>query len=126
MILDYIGAHMSIAGGLFRAAERGREAGCGVIQVFTQNTNQWRGKMPTDREVALFREKRAEGSFHDVISHDIYLINLAADAGPIREKSMEGFLSEMERCARFGIDKIVMHPGSHLGVGEEEGIRRIC
>ncbi|HWI41014.1 MAG TPA: deoxyribonuclease IV, partial [Verrucomicrobiae bacterium] len=124
-MMDYFGAHMSIAGGMYRAAERGKEAGCGVIQVFTQNTNQWKGKMPTDAEAALFRERRAEAGLHDVISHDIYLINLAAAPGEIREKSMAGFLEEMLRCAKLGIDKIVMHPGSHLGAGVETGIARI-
>ncbi|HWI41761.1 MAG TPA: deoxyribonuclease IV, partial [Verrucomicrobiae bacterium] len=55
----------------------------------------------------------------------IYLINLAAAPGEIKEKSMAGFLEEMVRCAKLGIDKIVMHPGSHLGEGVETGISRI-
>ena len=53
---DYLGAHMSISGGIHLAPARGRAAGCSVIQVFTQNANQWRGKMPTDSDAALFRE----------------------------------------------------------------------
>ena len=52
--MDYLGAHMSISGGIYMAPGRGRAAGCSVIQVFTQNSNQWRGKMPTDSDVALF------------------------------------------------------------------------
>ncbi|RNC72669.1 MAG: deoxyribonuclease IV [Desulfuromonadales bacterium] len=123
---DYLGAHMSIAGGLHNAPERGAKAGCGVIQVFTQNSNQWRGKMPSDSDVALFREKWEESGLHEIISHDIYLINLAAAPGDVRTKSLASFREEMERCARLGITKIVMHPGSHLGEGEETGIRRIC
>lgn len=123
--MDYLGAHMSISGGLSKAIDRGSAAGCGVIQVFTQNSNQWRGKAVSDSEVALFREKRAAAGLYDVVSHDIYLINLAAAPGEVRDKSLAGFLEEMERCARLGIDKIVMHPGSHVGEGEETGISRI-
>lgn len=123
--MDYLGAHMSIAGGLHKAIERGLAAGCGVIQVFTQNSNQWRGKPVSDSDAALFREQWEEAKLHDVVSHDIYLINLAAAPGEVRDKSLAGFLEEMERCARLGIDKIVMHPGSHLGEGEETGISRI-
>jgi deoxyribonuclease-4 len=123
--MDYLGAHMSISGGLHKAVERGLAAGCGVIQLFTQNSNQWRGKPVSDSEAALFRERREESGLHDVVSHDIYLINLAAAPGEVRDKSLAGFLEEMERCARLGIDKIVMHPGSHLGEGEETGIGRI-
>jgi deoxyribonuclease IV len=123
--MDYLGAHMSISGGLSKAIDRGSAAGCGVIQVFTQNSNQWRGKAVSDSEVSLFREKREAAGLYDVVSHDIYLINLAAAPGEVRDKSLAGFLEEMERCARLGIDKIVMHPGSHVGEGEETGLSRI-
>jgi deoxyribonuclease-4 len=123
--MDYLGAHMSISGGLSKAIDRGSAAGCGVIQIFTQNSNQWRGKAVSDSEVSLFREKREAAGLVDIVSHDIYLINLAAAPGEVRDKSLTGFLEEMERCARLGIDKIVMHPGSHVGEGEETGIKRI-
>ena len=123
--MDYLGAHMSISGGIHLAPGRGKAAGCGVIQVFTQNSNQWRGKMPTDSEVARFREEWDLAGLHDVISHDIYLVNLGAAPGETREKSLAAFREEMERCSRLGINKIVMHPGSHLGDGEEQGITRI-
>lgn len=123
--MDYLGAHMSIAGGLHNAPERGVKAGCGVIQLFTQNSNQWRGKAISDPDVALFKEKWKESGLHEVISHDIYLINLASAPGEVREKSLAGFQEEMERCARLGIGKIVMHPGAHNGDGEETGLKRI-
>lgn len=123
---DYLGAHMSISGGLHLAIDRAVAAGCGVFQIFTQNSNQWRGKMPTDAEAEQFRQKIADSGIHEVISHDIYLVNLAAAPGEVRDKSLAAFGEEMARCARLGIDKIVMHPGSHLGDGEETGIARIC
>lgn len=123
---DYLGAHMSISGGLHLAIDRGVAAGCGVIQVFTQNANQWRGKMPSDAEATLFREKMAASGLHEAVSHDIYLVNLAAVPGEVRDKSLAAFSEEMARCAKLGIGKIVMHPGSHLGDGEEAGISRIC
>ncbi len=123
---DYLGAHMSIAGGIHLAPERGAMVGCGVIQVFTQNSNQWRGKSVSEADVRLFREKWKEAGLHEIVSHDIYLINLAAAPGEVRDKSLVGFREEMERCSRLGIDKIVMHPGAHLGEGEDTGIKRIC
>ena len=123
--MDYLGAHMSIAGGLHNAPERGVKAGCGVIQLFTQNSNQWRGKAISDPDVALFKEKWKESGLHEIISHDIYLINLASAPGEVRDKSLAGFQEEMERCARLGIGKIVMHPGAHNGDGEETGLKRI-
>jgi deoxyribonuclease-4 len=123
---EYLGAHMSIAGGIFNALERGMKVGCGVIQIFTQNSNQWRGKPVSDAEASLFREKWAEAGLHEVVSHDIYLINLAAAPGEVRDKSLAAFREEMERCSRLGISKIVMHPGSHLADSEDVGIKRVC
>lgn len=116
---------MSIAGGIHLAVDRGAAAGCGVIQVFTQVSNQWRGKMPSAADAALFREKLKASGMHQAVSHDIYLINLAAAPGETRDKSLAGFGEEMRRCALLGIDKIVMHPGSHVGDGEAVGIARI-
>jgi deoxyribonuclease-4 len=122
---DYLGAHMSISGGIHLAPERGVKAGCGVIQVFTQNASQWRGKAISDADAALFREKFAESGLHEVVSHDIYLVNLGAPPGEVHDKSLAAFREEMTRCARLGIGKIVMHPGAHTGDGEETGLKRI-
>ncbi|MCM0080364.1 deoxyribonuclease IV [Geomonas sp. Red32] len=121
-----LGAHVSIAGGIFNAPERGAASGCNVIQVFTQNSNQWKGKAISAEDTLLFKQKLVLHGIREVISHDIYLINLAAAPGDTQDKSIVAFKEEMERCAALGIGKIVMHPGSHNGDGEEVGIRRIC
>lgn len=124
--MDLLGAHVSIAGGISKAPERGAEVGCGVIQLFTQNSNQWKGKAVSEEEALLFRKNLAAAGISEAISHDIYLINLAAAPGEVRDKSLIAFKEEMERCALLGIKKIVMHPGSHNGDGVETGIKRIC
>lgn len=124
-MMDYLGAHMSIAGGIYNAPERGAAIGCGVIQVFTQNTNRWQGKPISDADAQLFRRKWQETGLHDIVSHDIYLINLAAPPGELRDKSVAGFQEEMRRCARLGIGRIIMHPGSSPGESEQIGLDRI-
>ncbi|MBU5612207.1 deoxyribonuclease IV [Geomonas azotofigens] len=124
--MDLLGAHVSISGGIHNAVDRGVASGCGVIQVFTQNSNQWRGKAISDADAQLFRDKFAASGMKSVMSHDIYLINLAAAPGDVKDKSLIAFREELERCAKLGIDKVVMHPGSHNGDGEEIGIRRVC
>ena len=124
--MDLLGAHMSIAGGIFNAPERGIKASCNVIQLFTQNANQWKGKAVSDEDATLFKVKLAASGISDVVSHDIYLINLASAPGEVRDKSLVAFREELERCARLGISKIVMHPGSHNGDGEEVGLKRVC
>ena len=122
---DSLGAHMSISGGLHLAIDRAVVAGCGVLQIFTRNANQWKGKPVSDADTALFRQKMAESGLHEVVSHDIYLINLAAPPGETRDKSLAAFRDELETCARLGIAKVVMHPGSHLTDTPENGLARV-
>jgi len=122
---DYLGAHMSISGGLHLAIDRAVTAGCGVLQIFTRNSNQWKGKPVSEADAALFRQKFAASGLHEVIAHDIYLINLAAPPGDTRDKSLAAFRDELETCARLGIGKVVMHPGSHLTDSPQVGLERV-
>lgn len=122
---DYLGAHMSISGGLHLAIDRAVAAGCSVLQIFTRNSNQWRGKPISEADAALFRSKFAASGLREVISHDIYLINLAAPPGETRDKSLAAFRDELETCARLGILKVVMHPGSHLADSPQTGLARV-
>ena len=122
---DYLGAHMSIAGGLQKSIERAVAAGCGTLQIFTRSSNQWKGKPITDKDADLFRQAFASSGLHEIISHDIYLINLAAAPGDTRDKSLAAFADEMNTCARLGINKIVMHPGSHTTDSPEAGLERV-
>lgn len=122
---DYLGAHMSISGGLPLAIDRAVAAGCNVVQIFTRNSNQWKGKPVSEADASLFRTKLAASGLHEVISHDIYLINLAAPPGETRDKSLLAFRDELETCARLGIKKVVMHPGSHLADSPQAGLERV-
>jgi deoxyribonuclease IV len=120
-----IGAHMSIAGGLHQAFERGAEAGCAAIQIFTKNASQWRGKTITPEDGLLFRKAWEESSIRPVLAHDSYLINLGAPDEVLWQKSITAFIDEMTRCALLGIPALTMHPGAHLGAGIEAGLDRI-
>lgn len=122
---DYLGAHMSISGGLHKAIDRAVAAGCGTLQIFTRSSNQWKGKPVGDKDAELFRATFAASGLHEVISHDIYLINLAAPEGDTRTKSLAAFADEMATCAQLGINKIVMHPGSHTTDPPEIGLERV-
>jgi deoxyribonuclease IV len=122
---DYCGAHMSIAGGLQKSIERAVAAGCGTLQIFTRSSNQWKGKPISDKDADLFCQAFAGSGLHEIISHDIYLINLAAAPGDTRDKSLAAFADEMTTCARLGINKIVMHPGSHTTDSPEAGLERV-
>lgn len=122
---DYLGAHMSISGGLYKAIERAVAAGCGTLQIFTRSSNQWKGKPVSAKDAEQFRSAFRASGLHEVISHDIYLINLAAPPGDTRDKSLAAFADEMATCAQLGVNKIVMHPGSHTTDSPEAGLERV-
>jgi deoxyribonuclease-4 len=117
---------MSIAGGVDRSLERGRRVGCDAIQIFTKSANQWKARpLPAD-EVARFRAGRSALGIWPVVAHDSYLINLASPADDLWRKSLDAFTEELERCEALDIPGLVLHPGAHLGSGEEAGLRRIA
>jgi len=120
-----LGAHMSIAGGVYNAPLHGERATCDVIQIFTKNNNQWNAKPLTDEDIARFREEQQKTGVQVVCAHDCYLINLASPDETIFEKSYRAFKDELERCRQLGVPNLVMHPGSHVGSGEEAGLKRI-
>lgn len=126
MVKPRFGAHMSIAGGLHLAFERGAAVGCDCLQVFVKNQRQWSAPPLTDEAVTQWSEARQKYELEPVIAHDTYLINLAAPDETIWEKSVNAFADELERCEALGIKGLVTHPGSHLGQGEASGIRRIA
>ncbi len=120
-----LGAHVSIAGGIYNAPYNGKKAACQVVQIFTKSSNQWRAKTLTDKDVEKFFEAQRETGVKVVCAHDSYLINLASPDEAVFEKSYKAFLEEMKRCRRLEIPYLVMHPGSHVGSGEDRGVKRV-
>jgi deoxyribonuclease-4 len=117
---------MSIAGGIYRALERGKSLRCRTIQVFLKNSNQWKAKAVTEEDVLLFQEARQNSAICPVVAHDSYLINLASPDSVLYKKSLGAFREEMERANLMGIPYLVMHPGSHMGAGVKRGIARVA
>lgn len=124
-----VGAHHSIAGGTPRAVERAVATGCRVLQIFVKNNSRWVGKAIEEQEVRAFRRaaRAALGEVRArVIAHTSYLINLASPSAELRRLSVEALAEEMGRCERLGIRDLVLHPGSHCGEGEKEGVTHIA
>jgi deoxyribonuclease IV len=120
------GAHMSIAGGMYRAFERGNSLRCRTMQVFLKNSNQWKSKILTERDRSLFQSAQKETAISPVLAHDSYLINLASPDPHLSRKSFDAFVEEMERATFLGIPYLVMHPGAHMGSGIQSGIASVA
>jgi deoxyribonuclease-4 len=123
--MPLLGAHMSIAGGYYKAVEAAAKLGMDVVQVFTKNNNQWAAKPISDAEAEQFRAAiKATGVGHPT-SHDSYLINLASPDDVLWKKSIDAFVVELERAETLGIAGVVAHPGACVSSTEEEGLPRI-
>lgn len=119
-----IGAHESIAGGTELVFARAREHGDDCLQIFTRNQQQWRAKPVSDEEAAAFHEESARLGYplEEVLVHNSYLINLGSSDKEKRKKSIAAMLEEVQRCEKLGLRLLNLHPGSHAGKGEADGL----
>jgi deoxyribonuclease-4 len=120
-----LGAHESIAGGVEKALERGQEVGCDIVQIFVKTPNRWLSKPLAEENVDAFKAAVAETGIWPVFAHALYLINLATPDDALWHKSIDALADDLERCERLGLPGLVIHPGSHMGSGEEAGLARI-
>jgi deoxyribonuclease-4 len=120
-----LGAHMSIAGGYYKAVEAAAEYGMDVVQLFTKNNNQWKAKPLSQADIDEFRSALKSTGVQCPVAHDSYLINLASPDDVLWQKSLEAFTIELERAEALGLIGVVMHPGSFVHSTEEAGLTRI-
>lgn len=116
---------MSTSGGVWKALERGARIHCDIVQIFVKNNMQWFGKPYADGDLKLFNSLRASRPWGCIFGHTGYLINLAAPPSPNRDKSIQSLIGEIELATALELPFLVMHPGAHLGAGEEAGIQRV-
>lgn len=120
----FLGSHMSIAGGLHMAFERIRRVEGTALQIFTRNQRQWKVPELTGYDAELFAMAWEQWGGYPVAAHDSYLINLASDKPDLLNRSLLAFAEELRRIEKLSVPYLVTHPGSHLGAGVEEGVRR--
>ena len=120
-----LGAHMSIGGGVHTAIERGRSIQCTAIQMFVKNNMQWFARPLTHEEIRAFLEHQQRGELLSIFAHANYLINLAATNPQFLENSIRALSEELTRADQLELPFLVLHPGAHLGAGEEAGLEKI-
>ena len=122
-----LGGHMSIAGGMYKAILRGEEINCTAIQVFIKSNRQWGGKDLTEQYVKRFKDAwRNSPCVKSIVGHSTYLINLGSPKKDVFKKSVCSLEDEVQRCIMLGIPYLVLHPGSHLGAGEDKCLKQIA
>jgi deoxyribonuclease-4 len=120
-----LGAHMSVAGGVDMAIQRARSINCTAMQMFVKNNMQWFARPLTRDEIARFREHQQRGELLSIFAHANYLINLAATNAQFHANSIRSLSEELVRADQLELPFLVLHPGAHLGAGEEAGLEKI-
>src|SRR5262245_48169755 len=123
--MPYLGAHLSIAGGYYKALDAAAARGMEACQLFTKNNSQWRAKEISAEDVQRFGESLKKSGVRRLLAHDSYLINLASPVEALYRQSVEAFVIELQRAGALGLDHLVTHPGSFGDSGEEEGLERV-
>ncbi len=117
---------MSIAGGCDKAVLLAQAAGCDAVQLFTKNNNQWNATALDEEHITRFRRALEETKIEAPVAHASYLINLASPDDTLWNRSIAAMIDEVNRCAQLGIGDLVVHPGAHMGQGEDPGLTRIA
>src|SRR5881394_2121485 len=120
-----LGAHMSIGGGVQTASERGCSINCTAIQMFVKNNMQWFARPLTREEIRAFLNHRQRGELLSIFAHANYLINLAAAQPVFHANSLRALAEELTRADQLELPFLVVHPGAHLGAGEQAGLDKI-
>ena len=120
-----LGAHMSIRGGVSTAIERARSIDCRAMQIFVKNNIQWFARPLSRAEIRAFLDHAQRGELLSVFGHANYLINLAATNLQFHANSIRALAEELVRADQLELPFLVLHPGAHLGAGEQAGLEKI-
>lgn len=120
--MKYVGAHVSVQGGVSAAPLNANSIGAKSFALFTGSSSRWHSKSITEKEAQAFKERCAAYGYptHLILPHDNFLINLGSPDPEKLDKSRKSFLDEMKRCAQLGLTMLNFHPGSHLNVIPED------
>jgi len=122
-----VGVHVSISGSISAAVDNAVERQCSAFQIFTRSPRMWTAKDISDEDAKEFRQKLRESKIDRfaTVAHMPYLPNLASPNSATHAKSTDVLVKEVERCGKLGIPYLVAHLGSHMGEGEEKGIKQL-
>lgn len=121
-----IGVHVSIAGRIYEAIDRGVEINCETIQIFSRNPRGWKVSKLDPKDAEEFKKRKKRSGIFPVLVHIPYLINLATPDSKLRNKSITAYIEDLKRADMLGAEYFVTHLGSHVGTGEEIGIKRFA
>lgn len=116
--MKFVGAHVSVSGGIENAPLNAHNIGAKAFALFTRNPTRWKASPLSDKSISLFKENCQKYGYtpDHILPHDGYLINLGSPEKEKLDISREAFLDEFKRCEQLGLKMLNFHPGSHLNL----------
>ena len=127
--MKYIGAHVSVEGGVSNAPLEARAIGAKAFALFTGSSSRWVSKDPSEEEIKKFKDNCELYGYKPevILPHDNFLINLGSGDKKLLTLSRKSFTDELRRCELLGLKMLNFHPGSHKNeLSEEECLDRIA
>lgn len=123
--ISLVGAHLSIAQGLYHAIREARSIDATACQIFVKNGRSWKSKPLEQSIIDAFNAEMKAGDSVLMVAHASYLINIASTDADVQKKSIEALIDELTRCDQLSIPYLVLHPGSHLGEELKQGVKQL-
>ncbi len=120
-----LGFHLSISGGVYNAPIEAASMDYNAFQIFTTSSRSWKNSGISDADAGEFMRYTKENDLKP-FAHMPYLCNPASPNRQVHEKSTAMLVDNIMNCSALGIGGLVIHLGSHLGKGMDEGIRKVC
>jgi len=118
-----IGAHVSIAGGIWNAPKNAADLGCEIFQMFTRSPQGGPAPKIDDEVIKKFKEEMSVHGQKDCYIHTPYYINFASGNSKIREASVRVVREELERGSLIGAKYLMTHLGSAKDMSRDEALK---
>lgn len=120
-----IGSHLSTAKGFYNMGKTALEMGGNTFQFFTRNPRGGAAKAIDPEDAKKLNELRIEHNFGPLLAHAPYTLNPASAKDNVREFAKMAMEDDLKRMEFFPGSLYNFHPGSHVGLGVDEGIKEI-
>ncbi len=121
----YLGCHLSIAKGYYKAVQEAVSIGANTFQFFTRNPRGGNVRALDEKDIAKAAALMEEKGFGPLLAHAPYTMNLCSSKEDVRSFALGVLKEDVERMKHLPDARFLFHPGSHVGQGAEQGIQYI-
>ena len=121
-----IGCHLSSSKGFMHMGKTALSIGANTFAFFTRNPRGGAAKAVDTADAAALCAMQAEGTIGTLVAHAPYTVNPCAKEEKTLEFARQTMADDLKRLEFVPGNYYNLHPGSHVGQGVEEGVRRVA